>query len=179
MTRAVTAKQKNSRMCFVCGLSNPAGLHASVYEVESGEVVAVFRPSEQHQGYPGRLHGGLAGTILDETIARAINARTGGEVWGVTVEFTARYRKPVPLGAALRVVGRIEKGSSRFFEGSGEILLPDGSVAVEGRGRYLRMPIERISDADIEGEDWKVVASADDPAALAVDGPDPTGAGPR
>lgn len=170
-------------MCFVCGLSNPAGLHAALYEVESGEVVALFRPSEQHQGYPGRLHGGIAGAILDETIGRAIMVSNGGEAWGVTVEFTARYRKPVPLDAELRVVGRIVKDSPRFFEGTGEVLLPDGTVAVEGRGRYLRMPLERISDSDAAREDWRVVASPADPAALAVEGPDPrsaeTGGAPR
>jgi acyl-coenzyme A thioesterase PaaI-like protein len=176
MTRPVKAKQKNSRMCFVCGLTNPAGLHASMYEVESGEVVALFRPGERHQGYPGRLHGGIAGTILDETIGRAIMVRTGGEVWGVTVEFTARYRKPVPLDVELRAVGRIVKDSPRFFEGTGEILLPDGTVAVEGRGRYIRMPLERISDSYAEREDWRVVESPDDPATLAIEGPDPRSA---
>jgi uncharacterized protein (TIGR00369 family) len=177
MTREVKAKQKNSKMCFVCGLANPAGLHAAVFEMESGEAVAIFRPSEQHQGYPGRLHGGIAGTILDETIGRAIMCSTKGEVWGVTVEFTARYRKPLPLGVELRVVGRIVKDSSRFFEGTGEILLPDGTVAVEGRGRYVRMPLERISESYDEREDWRVVALPDDPAAIAVDGPDLRSAG--
>ena len=176
MTRPVTAKQQNSRMCFVCGLENPAGLHAAIYEVDSGEVVALFTPTERHQGYPGRLHGGIAGTILDETIGRAVMVSSKGAVWGVTVEFTARYRKPVPLGVELRAVGRIVKDSSRFFEGTGEILLPDGTVAVEGRGRYLRMPLERISDSYTEREDWRVVASSDDPPALAVGGPDPRGA---
>jgi uncharacterized protein (TIGR00369 family) len=171
MTRPVTAKQQNSRMCFVCGLGNPAGLQAGLYEVESGEVVALFTPGEQHQGYPGRLHGGIAGTILDETIGRAIMVSSKGAVWGVTVEFTARYRKPVPLGVELRAVGRIVKDTTRFFEGTGEILLPDGTVAVEARGRYLRMPIERIADTYAEAEDWRVVASPDDPATIAVEGP--------
>lgn len=171
MKRPVTAKQQNSRMCFVCGLGNAAGLHAALYEVDSGEVVALFTPETHHQGYPGRLHGGIAGTILDETIGRAIMVSSKGAVWGVTVEFTARYRKPVPLGVELRAVGRIEKDTARFFEGTGEILLPDGTVAVEGRGRYLRMSLDRISDTYAEAEDWRVVASPDDPAAIAVEGP--------
>jgi uncharacterized protein (TIGR00369 family) len=175
MTRSVTAKQHNSRMCFVCGLGNPAGLHAALYEVESGEVVALFTPGEQHQGYPGRLHGGIAATILDETIGRAIMVSSKGAVWGVTVEFTVRYRKPVPLDVELRAVGRIVKDATRFFEGTGEILLPDGTVAVEGHGRYLRMPLERISDTYAEREDWRVVASSDDPATIAVAGPDGRG----
>lgn len=129
MTRAVKAKQKSSRMCFVCGLANSAGLRAALYEMESGEV------------------------------------------WGVTVEFTARYRTPVPLDAELRVVGRIVKDTGRFFEGTGEILLPDGTVAVEGRGRYLHLPLERIAESYADDEDWRVVASPDDPTAIAVEGP--------
>ena len=38
MKRMVTAKQQNSRMCFVCGLKNPSGLHAHFYELESVKV---------------------------------------------------------------------------------------------------------------------------------------------
>jgi hypothetical protein len=77
----------------------------------------------------------------------------------------------VLLGVELRAVGRIVKDTPRFFEGTGEILLPDGTVAVEARGRYLRMPIERIADTYAEAEDWRVVASPDDPATIAVEGP--------
>jgi hypothetical protein len=100
-------------------------------------------------------------------------ASNGSEMWGVTVEFTARYRKPVPLGVDLRVVGRIVKDSRRFFEGTGEILLPDGTVAVEGRGRYIRMPLEAISGGYVERENWRVVASPADPETVDVGGGDP------
>lgn len=170
MKRTVTRKQHNSRMCFVCGLNNPAGLHAAMYELESGEVVALFRPAAHHQSYPGRLHGGIAATILDEVIGRAIMVATNGAVWGVTVEFTARYRKPLPVDADLRAVGRIVKDSSRFFEGTGEILLPDGTVAVEGKGRYIRMPIGRITESYDEREDWRVVDLPSDPREIEIGG---------
>ena len=66
----------------------------------------------------------------------------------MTVEFTMRFKKPVPTDRPVRVVGRIVKEGSRIFEGTGEILLEDGSVAVEGQGRYIKMPIEKIADFD-------------------------------
>jgi uncharacterized protein (TIGR00369 family) len=166
MKRKVTGKQQNSRMCFVCGLSNPAGLRAAFYELESGELMATFTAREEHQSYPGRLHGGISATILDETIGRAIMASSAGEVWGVTVEFTMKFRKPVPTDRPVRVVGRIVKNGTRFFEGTGEILLEDGSVAVQGQGRYLKMPIEKIADSFLDAEDWKVVALAEDPVEV-------------
>jgi acyl-coenzyme A thioesterase PaaI-like protein len=165
MTKKVIAKQHNSRMCFVCGLKNASGLKASFYEVEGDQLVALFKPSEQHQGYPGRLHGGLAATILDETIGRAMNINQD-EIWGVTVEFKVRYKKPVPLDQELRVVGRITEQNRRLFEGTGEILLPDGEVAVEGHGKYIKLPLEEIADFDYEEQDWKAVLMEDDPQEI-------------
>ena len=165
MSQKVTAKQYNSRMCFVCGLKNPAGLKAFFYEVEGDQLVGLFTPGEEHQGYPGRLHGGLAATILDETIGRAININTQ-EIWGVTVEFNVRYKKPVPLDVELRVVGRITDQRSRMFEGSGEILLPDGQVAVEGHGKYFKLPLKDIADFDYEEQEWKVALLEDDPSKI-------------
>ena len=165
MSTKVTGKQHNSRMCFVCGLMNSAGLKASFYEVEGDQLVALFKPCEQHQGYPERLHGGLAATILDETIGRAMNINQD-EIWGVTVEFSVRYKKPVPLDQELRVVGRITNQRSRMFEGTGEILLPDGQVAVEGHGKYIKLPLDQIADFDYEEQDWKAVLLEDDPQEI-------------
>jgi len=165
MAKKVTAKQHNSRMCFVCGLKNPSGLKASFYEVEGDQLVALFHPNEQHQGYPGRLHGGLAATILDETIGRAMNINQD-EIWGVTVEFTVRFKKPVPLDQELRVVGRITNQNRRLFEGTGEILLPDGEVAVEGRGKYLKLPLEQITDFDYQKQEWKSTPKEGDPLEI-------------
>lgn len=151
MSSRVRTAQNVSRMCMVCGVENTAGLHARFYELEDGDLAGVFTPREEHQGYPGRLHGGLASTILDETIGRAINL-TDPEAWGVTIELTIRYRKPVPLDGEIVARGRITKDSGRIFEGSGEIRLADGSVAVEAHGRYLRLPIDRIAEGDFDAE---------------------------
>ena len=91
--------------------------------------------------------------ILDETIGRAVSIGDP-QTWGVTVELTVRYRKPVPLDGEVRVVGRITKDSSRLFEGTGEIVLADGTVAVEASGRYLRMSIERIAGYGLDQQEW-------------------------
>jgi uncharacterized protein (TIGR00369 family) len=153
MNRKVRAAQNVSRMCLVCGVDNSAGFQARFLELENGELVGIFRPREEHQGYPGRLHGGLASALLDETIGRAINV-ADTQTWGVTVEFTAKFRKPVPLDREVRAVGRITRDGGRLFEGTGEIVLEDGSVAVEARGRYLKIPLEEIVDADFSRTDW-------------------------
>ena len=167
MEQKVTAKQHNSRMCFVCGLKNEFGLHASFYEIESNQLVALFTPCDEHQGYPGRMHGGLAATILDETIGRALMITTD-EAWGVTVEFTVRYKKPVPLDQQLRVVGRITRDTRRIFEGTGEILLPDGEIAVEGSGKYIKLPLDEIADFDYDEQEWKTIPDENDPQSIDI-----------
>jgi len=166
MRYRVKGKQENSKMCFVCGLKNPAGLRACFYELDGGELLARFRAGEEHQGYPGRLHGGIAAAILDETIGRVIMRRGSQTFWFVTLEFGIRYRKPIPLGEELRARGRLGGEKGRIFEGSGEILLPDGSVAAEGWGKYLKTPLEGISGLDSEQLEWRVVSAGDDPAEV-------------
>jgi acyl-coenzyme A thioesterase PaaI-like protein len=162
MKHRVTGKQHNSKMCFVCGLQNPAGLKASFFSVEGDQLVALYTPCEEHQGYPDRMHGGIAATILDETMGRAVNIDQV-DIWGITVELKIRYRKPVPLNEELRVVGRISRDTRRMFEGSGEILLPSGEIAVEGYGKYMKLPLVEITDFDFEEQDWKPVIKEDDP----------------
>ena len=133
-------------MCLVCGRDNPFGLHARFYELApeepaaagapaaGPELLGVFDVREEHQSYPGRLHGGISSTILDETIGRAILLLQPG-AWGVTVEFNVRFRKPVPLDEEVRCVARITRDTSRLFEGTGEILLADGTRRRRGLGQ--------------------------------------------
>jgi uncharacterized protein (TIGR00369 family) len=166
MKRTVTKKQHNSKMCFVCGLKNVAGLKASFYETDDGALVATFTPRGVHQSYPGRLHGGIASTILDETIGRAVMISSKQEIWGVTLELTVEYKKPIPLDGELRVVGRITEQNSRFFSGTGEILLPDGTIAVLARGRYMKVPLDKIADFNPTEFEWAVVQKANDPEAF-------------
>lgn len=153
MQRRVVSSQNVSRMCMVCGRDNPLGLQGRFYELDDGELLGVFTPREEHQGYPGRLHGGISSAMLDETIGRAVTIARP-DAWGVTVELTVKYRRPVPLDEEIRVVGRITRDTTRLFEGSGELLLADGSVAVEARGRYLRLPLDAIADEAFAATDW-------------------------
>jgi uncharacterized protein (TIGR00369 family) len=153
VNRKVRAAQNVSRMCLVCGIENVAGLRARFFELDDGELAGVFQPRAEHQGYPGRLHGGIASAILDETIGRAINI-ADTHTWGVTVELTVRYRKPVPLDREVTAVGRITRDSNRLFEGTGEIVLEDGTVAVEARGKYVKMPLEGIANVEFSETGW-------------------------
>ena len=112
----------------------------------------------------------MAAAILDETIGRAIAIGKDGQVWGVTVELNTKYRKPIPLDQDLWIVGRVTKDGSRFFEGSGEIVLENGDVAVSAVGRYLKVPIDKITDSAMDERDWFLHRHAGDPETIEVPG---------
>lgn len=156
-------KQPNSYHCFICGVNNVAGVQVAFYETvaddDTPEILARFTPREVHQGYPGRIHGGVATGILDETIGRAINIGAGDDApqfWGVTADISLRFHQPVPLGIELTARGRVTKEGRRLFEGSGELYLPDGTVAVRATGKYFKMTLDDIADVDAEELGWRV-----------------------
>jgi acyl-coenzyme A thioesterase PaaI-like protein len=131
-----TSKQPGSKMCFVCGAENPIGLHIDIWN-DGEQVWTDFTPGQQHQGWPGVLHGGIQATLLDEIMGRVAFLR---HEWMVTVKMDMTYRKPVPLDQPLRITARAEEWRGGRMIALGQILLPDGSVAVEARGLYLRIP---------------------------------------
>jgi acyl-coenzyme A thioesterase PaaI-like protein len=166
MQHSLIRKQPNSRSCFACGLHNDFGLKARFFESATGEVVGLFRPQAEHQGYPGRLHGGLISTILDEVLARAGMAGERSETWGVTVELNVRFKKPVPLDGECRVIGRVGSEGGRSFEASGELVLANGEVAASATGRYMKMKLDQIGLVDPASLDWHVVPESGDPEAI-------------
>lgn len=153
MIHKVTGSQNVTRMCHVCGVENEHGLRAGFYELESGDLAGCFRPKEEHQGYPGRLHGGVISAFLDETIGRTLYT-VEPETWCVTLELTIKYKRPVPIDSEVRAVARIVADNGRLFEATGEIVLPDGTVAAEGRGKYLRMRLGDVADETFADEEW-------------------------
>ena len=146
-------KQPNSRMCFVCGMENPIGLKVFFYE-DDGRVIAKFTPREEHQGYPGFVHGGIIGALMDETIGRVV---TSYDIWAVTAKLELKFRKPVPLGEQLTVIGELIRLRSRAFEARGELRLADGTLAVEGYGLYVRLPDEEIERRKAALDFWEVI----------------------
>jgi len=169
MKQKVLKKQHISKMCFVCGSKNDFGLHANFYETDTNELVAIIKPSDQHQGYPGRMHGGIAATILDETIARSICNGKNEQIWGVTLELKTKFRKPIPLGQELKIVGRVTSEGNRSFEGTGEVVLPNGEIAVTAEGKYLKADINRISNGSrLSDDEWFFADNPDDPTEIEI-----------
>ncbi|MCL1879590.1 MAG: PaaI family thioesterase [Actinomycetia bacterium] len=149
----VDALQKISRMCFVCGQDNHMSLQSQFLELENGRLCAVFRTVEEHQSYPGRVHGGVISAVMDETIGRVVQIKYP-EVFGVTIELNVKFRQPVPLNQELRVLAWELSSTAKVFDGQALLLLADNTVAAEATARYLRQPLEGITADGLAADEW-------------------------
>ena len=147
----VVKKQRNSKMCVICGMDNASGVHAPFYVMEDNSVATLFQYREEHQSYPGRVHGGMITAMLDELGCRAYWAYDE-EGLAVTMSLDTKYRRPVPYGVPLKGVGKIVKNSRRGFDAEAALYDMDGNLLANAVMRYLKLPVEKIADADYHEE---------------------------
>ncbi len=145
----VIGKQRNSKMCFICGMDNPIGLKAQFYNMEDGSVMTPFVFRKEHQSFPERVHGGLAATMIDELGLRAMWAKDQSEEsFGVTMSLSVKYRKPVPYDEELFARGIVVKERPRFVTIVSEIDDRTGDLLVNDEAVYIKLSPEQIvSDA--------------------------------
>lgn len=150
----VISKQHNSKMCAICGLDNKYGLRAPFYNMEDGSVMTKFKYREEHQSYPGRVHGGLITAMLDEMGLRALWAKKlNEETFGVTILLDTKYRKPVPYDIELIGKGMLIKENSKFFTVDSSIMDLQGNILANGVIKYIKLDVDKINSDVVEHEE--------------------------
>lgn len=136
--------------CFVCGQRNPYGLHL-VFRQEEQSIVADFQPREEHQGFPGVLHGGIVAAVLDEALGRTSLLGAHPE-WTMTGKLEIRYRRYVPYGPLLRVRATLENERRRMLQAKGVLTLAEDeqTTLAEASGIFLPLP-ENVTDEIMRG----------------------------
>jgi len=145
-------------MCFICGLENPIGLHLHIYEVEPGVIETTYIAPEHFQGYPGVLHGGIVGALIDEISARA---QMGGDPNDPRFMFTAKlevkYRQNVPIGKPLKIIGKAGKSKSKSAEAwAGIYDAETNELLAEGNTLLINVPNEQFDKSKLNELGWKV-----------------------
>lgn len=148
-------KQPNSKHCFVCGRENPYGLKLNFYETTPGELVVEYTVPEQYQGYPGVVHGGVVAAMLDEVTGR-VHMKGDPPRFMFTARLDVRYRKNVPIGQPLRIVGHAGKSRERTATATAQIFGPDGDVLAEAEAVLVNVPEGIADQVDLEALGWKV-----------------------
>lgn len=121
--------------CFVCGPSNPIGLHL-IFHLDGEVCRSEFIPGRHHVGYGGVLHGGILYSALDDVMANVLYLR--GEQ-AVTARCEIRYRGgPVMVGTRILLEGRVRKrrGPLAIIEGKAR-RDSGGEVVAECEASYM------------------------------------------
>ena len=148
-------RQPNSRMCFVCGLENAAGLHLRFFDDGQDQVTCDFMVTGKHQSYPGRVHGGVIAAILDEAGGRTAAIGDHNRFF-VTASLQVRYRRPVPLETPLRAVGKLHKLVGRRAQAHSEIRSVAGEVLAEADLVLIDMPAGTFDASQADQLGWRV-----------------------
>jgi uncharacterized protein (TIGR00369 family) len=120
--------------CFACGTLNTHGLHLELHAGDDRCWVEITL-ADRFEGWEGIAHGGIVCTLLDEVMAWAV---VDHDIWGVTARMQVDFRKPVPIGRAIRAEGRVTGVRRRIVETEGAVVdLADGTVLARARATYV------------------------------------------
>ncbi|WP_263351885.1 PaaI family thioesterase [Acidicapsa acidisoli] len=120
--------------CFGCGQANPAGLKLEFAKSPEGAVVSKAVISDQYEGPPGCVHGGIIATMLDEAMSKANRVRG---VTAMTRQMQVEYLSPVPSGAPIRIEGRVNRSEGRKHWAAATIQAEDGMVLARATGLFI------------------------------------------
>jgi uncharacterized protein (TIGR00369 family) len=123
-------------------------------------------PGVEHEGYRGRVHGGVLSALLDEAMAWAPCVRTGR--FCVAAEISVRFLRAAPVGSPLLIRGEMtadrggRSSARRLWHTRGEIRDEAGALIARATGTYV--PLSAEETAEILG-----YLTADERAATMAD----------
>jgi acyl-coenzyme A thioesterase PaaI-like protein len=127
------------------------------YQNGPGEVLADTTLTSEFQGFPGIAHGGIVTALLDEALGRApMGTDPARTRFLYTARIEVRFRKPVPIGQPIRVLGRIKRERSTIVSAQSSITDLGGEILAEAEGLLVDVPAETFSGVDLLEAGWKV-----------------------
>ncbi|MEW5990040.1 MAG: PaaI family thioesterase [Chloroflexota bacterium] len=129
--------------CFACGELNEHGLRLELHTDRDGcRTELTLDP--RFQGWEGVAHGGILCTVLDEVMAWAV---IGQGTWGVTARMAVDFRRPVPVGRAIRAQAQVAQAGRRLFRTTATISdTGTGETLATAEGTYVAAPPERLAE---------------------------------
>jgi acyl-coenzyme A thioesterase PaaI-like protein len=139
-------------------LENPIGLHLHIYEVEPGVVETQYIAPEHFQGYPGVLHGGIVAALIDEISGRShMGSDPQNPRFMFTGKLEVRYRKNVPVGKLLKIIGKTTRSKGKIAEAwAGIYDAETNELLAEGTTMNINVPDEQLDKTRLDELGWKV-----------------------
>ena len=125
--------------CFGCGQDNPIGLRLT-YASEGDAVVTRFVPQEDHQGWPGIVHGGIIATLLYEVLE---NFSYQQGVIAMMKQMDTKLRRPGKTGVEIVARSWLAGRSEKEMQVSATLTSDDGTLIAEGSAELVILSQEQ------------------------------------
>lgn len=134
---------EDDKMCFACGVNNPAGLKLKFCLKSTSQGVIVppkievkFTPTKIYQGFNNIAHGGIISLILDEAMLNLL--------WKIgkpalTVNLDVDFKKPARLGEELLFEAEIEKEEKRLIYTRARAQTKEGVLIAQAKAKCFRI----------------------------------------
>lgn len=80
---------------------------------EEGRAAVGLKAEERHLNPSDTVHGGVISTLIDASMAEALNTMVGEDEQPFTIQITVNYMKPGKLGALVSTA-EVRKGGERI-----------------------------------------------------------------
>ena len=133
--------------CFACAPTNPKGLKMEFWE-DGDELVSLWHPSKDYEGWLGTLHGGIQSTLIDEIGGWWVGRKM--QTSAMTTNLNVKFRKPVPSSPETEIELRCRlKEQKRAFVIMEVSLTQEGEVRTEAELTYYCFSRE-VSDTQFK-----------------------------
>lgn len=127
--------------CFGCAPNNPAGVKMEFY-ADGDEVVSIWQPQPEFQGWFNTLHGGIQSVLLDEICGWVVMYKL--QTAGVTSKMETRFLRPVStVGGPLTLRARLVETRRNIALIDAELFDAEGHVCSNCRCTYFTFPQEK------------------------------------
>ena len=116
------------------------------------EIVSMWKPSPNYQGWVDTMHGGILSTLIDETCAWVVTRKM--QTCGYTASMNVKFRNPVSSNdAQLTVRAHIAKQVRNLLIIHAQITNNDGVECCDAEVTYAMVSPERAQKMGFSGCD--------------------------
>jgi uncharacterized protein (TIGR00369 family) len=98
---------------------------------EEGRAVVSLKAEEQHLNPSGTVHGGVISTLIDASMAEALNTMTEEDEQPFTIQITVNYMKPGKQGTLI--------STAEVRKGGEQITIVEAEVVQEGEDEAIAL----------------------------------------
>jgi uncharacterized protein (TIGR00369 family) len=98
---------------------------------EEGRAVVSLKAEERHLNPSDTVHGGVISTLIDASMAEALNTMTEEDEQPFTIQITVNYMKPGKLGTLI--------STAEVRKGGEQITIVEAEVVQEGEDEVIAL----------------------------------------